>query len=75
MQKPAARPICFCISNTSIDLLMRSGTDIMPEIHDFTTKGKNNTIYMHSFIRSFTLGCTYFAVRKYLKLNTDELHY
>ena len=60
-----------------IDLLMRCGTDIMPEIYRLhNLKAK---IILYSCILSLGLlipwACTYFAVSKYLKLNTDELHY
>lgn len=60
-----------------IDLLIRSGTDIMPEIdrlHDLEAK---ITLYFRILLSGLLIpwACTYFAVRKYLKLNTDELYY
>ena len=60
-----------------IDLLMRSGTDIMPEIHRLHNQEAKIILYTCILLLGLLISwaCTYFAVRRYLKLNTDELHY
>lgn len=60
-----------------IDLLIRSGTDIMPEIHRLHNQEAKIILYTCILFLGLLIpwACTYFAVRKYLKLNTDELHY
>ena len=60
-----------------IDLLIRSGTDIMPEIHRLHNQEAKIILYTYILLLGLLIpwACTYFAVRKYLKLNTDELHY
>ena len=60
-----------------IDLLIRSGTDIMPEIHRLHNKEAKIILYSCILLLGLFIpwACTYFAVRKYLKLNTDELYY
>ena len=60
-----------------IDLLIRSGTDIMPEIHRLHNQEAKIILYTCILLLGLLIPwtCTYFAVRRYLKLNTDELHY
>ena len=60
-----------------IDLLIKSGTDILPEIHRLHNQEAKIILYTCIFLLGLLIpwACTYFAVRKYLKLNTDELHY
>ncbi len=60
-----------------IDLLIRSGTDIMPEINRLHNLEAKITLYFCILLSGLLIpwACTYFAVRKYLKLNTDELYY
>ena len=60
-----------------IDLLLRCGTDIMPEIHRLHNQKAKIILYSCILLLGLLIpwACTYFAVRKYLKLNTDELHY
>ena len=60
-----------------IDLLLRSGTDIIPEIQRLHDQEAKIIIYTCILLLGLLIpwACTYFAVRKYLKLNTDELHY
>ena len=60
-----------------IDLLIRGGTDIIPEIHRLHNQEAKIILYTCILLLGLLIpwACTYFAVRKYLKLNTDELHY
>ena len=60
-----------------IDLLLRIGTDIIPEIHRLHNQEAKIILYTCILLLGLLIpwACTYFAVRKYLKLNTDELHY
>ena len=59
-----------------IDLLIKSGTDIMPEIHRLHNQEAKIILYTCILVIGLLIpGMHIFAVRKYLKLNTDELHY
>jgi len=69
--------LASALSIICLDLLVRYGVALMPEIqrlHNLEAK-----IALYSCILCLGLlipwACTYFAVRKYLKLTTNELHY
>jgi cell division transport system permease protein len=69
--------IAAIIAIIGLDSLFRFGINFIPEMVDL------NNLFAKIILYSgiLTLGvlipwiCTYFAVRKYLKLTTDELHY
>ena len=69
--------IAAIIAIIGLDSLFRYGINFIPEMVDLNNPFEK--IILYSGI--LTLGvlipwiCTYFAVRKYLKLTTDELHY
>tara|TARA_B100000497_G_C7671605_1_gene405317 strand:- start:304 stop:1092 length:789 start_codon:yes stop_codon:yes gene_type:complete len=69
--------IAAIIAIIGLDSLFRFGINFIPEMFDLNNPFAK--IILYSGI--LTLGvlipwiCTYFAVRKYLKLTTDELHY
>ena len=69
--------LASALSIIFIDLLIRSGTDIMPEINRLHNLEAKITLYSCILLSGLLIpwACTYFAVRKYLKLNTDELYY
>lgn len=60
-----------------LDLLIRYGVDLLPEIQKLHKPEAQIALYSGILCLGFLIpwGCTYFAVRKYLKLTTDELHY
>ena len=60
-----------------LDLLIRYGVDLLPEIQRLHKPEAQIALYSGILCLGFLIpwGCTYFAVRKYLKLTTDELHY
>jgi len=69
--------LASALSIIFLDLLIRYGITFLPEIERLhNTEAK---IALYSYILCLGLlipwACTYFAVRKYLKLTTDELHY
>ena len=61
----------------SLDLLIRYSTNLLPEIQRLHTVEDQIILYSSILLIGFFIPwvCTYFAVRKYLKLTTDELHY
>lgn len=60
-----------------LDLLIRYGVDLLPEIQRLHNTKAQLVLYSNIICLGLVIpwGCTYFAVRKYLKLTTDELHY
>lgn len=60
-----------------LDLLIRYGSDLLPEIQRLHTPKAQIALYAGILCMGLLIpwACTYFAVRKYLKLTTDELHY
>ena len=69
--------IASALSILCIDLLITSGSNIMPEIHRLHNPEAKIILYTCILLLGLLIpwACTYFAVRKYLKLNTDELYY
>ena len=60
-----------------LELLMRYSTHLLPEIQRLHQPEDQMLIYSLIICMGLFIPwlCTYFAVRKYLKLTTDELHY
>tara|TARA_B100000795_G_scaffold175498_1_gene132552 strand:+ start:6226 stop:7035 length:810 start_codon:yes stop_codon:yes gene_type:complete len=69
--------IASLISILFIELLVRYSVNLLPEIERLHNTTAQITLYSSIFIMGLFIPwfCTYFAVRKYLKLTTDELHY
>ena len=61
----------------AIEVLISSGAEILPEINRLHQANARIILYSGILIVGLIIpwACTYFAVRKYLKLTTDELHY
>lgn len=65
------------VSITLIELLMMKTAEFLPEIHRLHQIEAQLVLCSSVLTMGIIIpwACTYFAVRKYLKLNTDELHY
>ena len=65
------------IAIIGLDLIFSFGIHLLPEIEDLHNPLTKVILYIGILILGvlIPLICTYFAVRKYLKLTTDELHY
>ena len=69
--------IASILSIIAIDLLLRYSINLLPEIQRLHNTSAQILLYSSILLMGFFIpwACTYFAVRKYLKLTTDELHY
>ena len=69
--------IASVLAITSIEFLIWYSSDTLPEIYRLHTINAQIVLYSSILIIGILIPwmCTYFAVRKYLKLTTDELHY
>jgi cell division transport system permease protein len=65
------------IAIIGLDLIFNFSVHLVPEIQDLQKPLTKVILYIGILILGvlIPLICTYFAVRKYLKLTTDELHY
>jgi cell division transport system permease protein len=61
----------------AIEVLISSGAEMLPEINRLHQANARIILYSGILLLGLIIpwACTYFAVRKYLKLTTDELHY
>ena len=61
----------------AIEVLISSGAEMLPEINRLHQANARIILYSGILLVGLIIpwACTYFAVRKYLKLTTDELHY
>tara|TARA_B100000780_G_C21011915_1_gene405275 strand:- start:33 stop:821 length:789 start_codon:yes stop_codon:yes gene_type:complete len=65
------------IAIIGLDLIFNFGINLLPEIEELHKPLTKVILYIGILILGVLIPwiCTYFAVRKYLKLTTDELHY
>lgn len=61
----------------AIEILINSSAEMLPEINRLHQTSARIILYSSILTVGLIIpwACTYFAVRKYLKLTTDELHY
>ena len=61
----------------AIEVLISYGAEMLPEINRLHQANARIILYSGILLVGLIIpwACTYFAVRKYLKLTTDELHY
>ncbi len=69
--------IASLITIVSIELLIQYSVNLLPEIQRLHNTNAQIMLYSSILLMGLFIPwiCTYFAVRKYLKLTTDELHY
>lgn len=69
--------IAASITMVSIELLINYSAAVLPELQRLHNSKAQIILYSSLYIIGILIpwACTYFAVRKYLKLTTDQLHY